>query len=797
MGVFFHILSTGGGSGGSRITRYIAERDKDLEREGLGSRRLFSDDQDNLSYHRADRILDPDHGRPEKDDLIHFSVMIQEEEFDKLGVDEKDKQTRFREAVREAMKGIAAELNADELTWVAGMHRNTQNPHAHVVMSKEFVERGSGRSRRIERIPKALLPHREIENGKEILVNGPIGEKFVVALEKQQALYDKSEERQPELTPAEIWERLANRFQKGREESGRSNKAHASEVVQDLDANREHVRENKSRSSGTAMSLAQISASWNPQQQIADDRFVNLRIALGKRLELECRLAFAEVWHDRAVNHGQTYRFEVVDQSIAEARRISELDVRRRAAARATRLGQGDLAVRNAMIEADLASHAETLRQLEEARQTKIDGLAKDAGSLLGNLSKVEQVLGRRYEISSEKSFTPLVSRQVLSELQNQAVRLNLPEKASELESVRVNLAREYAAPTRTDAEAPVLGGQLNVARADLMARDARLEKFEATVHLTSYEVGEERWSLAAIDKQISRRRDDSKLVPQRAARLDLSSLARLNYSAAGRSQAAADVEHLTNVRNEFVRQIEQRREPLVVDRDLAREMVDVLEIAHSAESRSRLQGGKTMPEPQYERYQINALESSAETLRDPNLLREVHDWEKMASRSDSEINWEGRAVAREITSHLAVEETRERLEHFLESKKVASLHVGEHRTGTLREVEARSLTEYSARTILETSEQRDHRHTVTLAAREHHDRLSSDYAKAHYYHEAARELASEAKERDPKFTDREKINLEIHAERQNDPRIREQYLEMALSQDRSQERDVAASQSR
>src|ERR1700716_3678257 len=122
MGVFFHILSTGGGSGGSRITRYIAERDKDLEREGPGSRRLFSDDQDNLSYNHADRILDPVQGRPEKNDLIHFSVMIETEEFDKLGANEHDKQERFREAVREAMKGMAAELNAEEITLVAGIH---------------------------------------------------------------------------------------------------------------------------------------------------------------------------------------------------------------------------------------------------------------------------------------------------------------------------------------------------------------------------------------------------------------------------------------------------------------------------------------------------------------------------------------------------------------------------------------------------------------------------------------------------------------------------------------------------
>ena len=52
--------------------------------------------------------------------------------------------------------------------------------------------------------------------------------------------------------------------------------------------------------------------------------------------------------------------------------------------------------------------------------------------------------------------------------------------------------------------------------------------------------------------------------------------------------------------------------------------------------------------------------------------------------------------------SGLAVEQAKERLQHFLESKKVASLHLGNHETGTLRQVEARSLTDYLARTIRE-----------------------------------------------------------------------------------------------
>jgi len=773
MGVFFHVLSTGGGSGASRITRYIAERDKDLTREGPGSRRLFSEDQDNLSYHRADRILDPHGGQPDKDDLIHFSVMIEEEEFDKLGAEEKEKQARFREAVREAMKGMAAELNVEELTWVAGIHRNSQNPHTHIVMNKAAIQRGTGKPEWISRIPKRLLPHREIENGKEVIVNGPLGEKFLTAIEKQQALYLHPKEKQPELTPAEKWERLARKYQKEHAEPTRLEQAY-----------------NPSRPT-TSRDHKQIAASWNEQAQTQNDKFIDFRIALGRRLEFEMRLAFAEAWHDRAVRHGHTYRFEVVDQTTGEERRISDFDVRRRAAARATRASYADHTGRNEAIEADLADHSVTLQQLSEARETKIASLGKDVSSLRGTLTKVEEGLGKRYDMPVERELTPLLSRETVSELQQQAVKLNLADRASELEKLRIALAREHAAPVRTDREASTLAAQVNVSRAELMAGDARLENFEASVHLTNYEVAGDRWSLAGIDKQIARRSEDTKLVPQRAARLDLRSLARLNYSAAGREQAALEVEHLIYVRGEIVRQIEERRAPLIADRDLSREMLDVLENAYSTEQRSRSRNGAEMPEPKYERHQVNRLESSAETLRDPRLIKEVTDLEKTAFKNDPEISWEGRAVAREIMSGLAVEETKERLQHFLESKRVASLNLGDHRTGTLREVEARTLTDYLARAI-ESREQRDHRHSITNAAREHHGRLVSDFERASGYHDAARDLASEAQGHDPQFTDKERINLEIYAERQNDTE-RERYLELAASESRSQDHEVSS----
>jgi hypothetical protein len=255
-------------------------------------------------------------------------------------------------------------------------------------------------------------------------------------------------------------------------------------------------------------------------------------------------------------------------------------------------------------------------------------------------------------------------------------------------------------------------------------------------------------------------------------------------------------VQHLLFVRDEIVRKIDERRTPLLAERELARDLVEVLENAYTSEHHRRLPTGLSMPEAKYERHQILSLEASAEVLQDVKLLRDVHEWERTASKND-EINWEGRAIAREITSEIAVEVRRERLEHFRENKKVTSLHLGEHRTGTLREVEAHSLTEYVARALTESQEQRQYSHDVKTTARAHETRLLSDLERAEHYHQAARELASEAKDRNPQFTDKEKINLEIYAERQNDESDRERYLELARGSEQSQDRELSVSLTR
>jgi len=496
-------------------------------------------------------------------------------------------------------------------------------------------------------------------------------------------------------------------------------------------------------------------------------------------------LTFAETWYERAVEHGDTFRFEVVDQSTGEERKISDLDVHRRASARAYNFL--DPRDRESVYESDLSRHGETLKELSGAREAKITELDAKVKGLSGALEKIEARLAREPDVPG---VTPIISRVTLSELQDEAVRLNRPAAFEELENVRLALAWEHKAPARTDDEARTLGAEFNVARADYLAREKRLDNFEASIHLVNYEIGEERWSLVSLDKEIAKRREDAKIIPERAVRLDLRALARINYSPRAREEAARELERLTQVRDQVLQQLELRREELIADRDLARELGDVLKRAYSSEERSREWSGRSMPNPKYSGDHVKSLEASAEILRDTRLLSEVHEWEKAASKHDQNINWKGRAVAREIMAEVGARETRQRLEQFLETKRVASLHLGNYRIGSLREVEARTLTDYLAR-LIETTAQREYRHSVRLAAGEHHGRLLTEVEKASEYHDATRELASSVSSRNPKFTDKEKINLEIYGERQSDPQERDRFLGLARDNGHAQEREV------
>lgn len=180
------------GRGASRVARYIAESKLDPAREDT-RRPLFSDRDDDLAgsdertYRKADRYLSGGRGAPLKKDLIHFSVSFREDDFNRLGAGDDERIDRLRDAAREAMAEVQSDLNVAGWRWIAGIHLNTLHPHIHLVVHKEITEGETAMPRRLGKLPKWMLPHKERgPDGAIGSVDGGIAGHFIVALDRVQ-----------------------------------------------------------------------------------------------------------------------------------------------------------------------------------------------------------------------------------------------------------------------------------------------------------------------------------------------------------------------------------------------------------------------------------------------------------------------------------------------------------------------------------------------------------------------------------------------------------------------------------
>lgn len=761
-------IKSTGGSGASRATRYISERDRDPEREGTKPRPLFSDREDTLGYRGADHLLNGGAGTPDKDDLIHIAVSFNKEDYERLGPTDAERKESLREVAREAIAEMRTDLRAKEMRWVAGIHLNTDNPHIHLLIHKEVRDLVTDRTRRVGRIPKELLPYSEARaDGGTRPVEGRIGGHFVAAL-------DRHIERAREMVERQI---EPERGQKDGREI------------------REWLR-GEVRARGA-------DDSWDARQMSADKSQVRRdRVALGEALEKSLMREYAALDYERALSRGETFRFSARDVSTGNKRQISEVDVRRRADARGARAaGEQSLRtsverrqVRQQVSRQDVTRHAATVGELNKIRGRLITRLEKDLGRANLEHTQAEgraQGVRQKYEGSNREIPTPIIARDRLNELQERAAGHGLASHVEMLEQLRVTLAREHGQPVYDEREAARLGAQAFTAQTDLRAGSERAGSFEQMRHLQRWEVSGERWSLTDIDREIERQSDQARVVGRHHYHLNPRT----------RKEAAREVARLVTIRDEIVERIDGRRHELKQETDGARQLVEVLTRIHESEAASRTNDGRAMPQPEFTREELRRIEANAEVTRDAALLRRLDEFEKHNLERDSQqerVTPEqrlSRAVAREIVAEVAYRESAERLAHYNERGDSQPLAIesidGRISVHRLKETRPHSLVERALRPLIEKSDARETRHAIEAASANSQARLIAENEKSRAYLEAAREIAgnlrAEAREQGidntrlvPEFTPKERINLEIYAERQADPYERERYLSLA-----------------
>ena len=544
--------------------------------------------------------------------------------------------------------------------------------------------------------------------------------------------------------------------------------------------------------------------SWNSETQevfAKDSETLRDRHLLGQAIETRARRELAELNYNLAARAGDTFRFEVRDESSGERREISDFDVRRRAGARGARAASEDeihtslerRAAEQQVAGRDLALHAETLHELGEIRQALIERLEKAftaAAREETEASARAQTIELKYAGVGIEPPPPLLDRGALAELQEKATSHSLARRVEQFETLRTALAAEHNQPARTDEEAARHAAQLFTARTELAAREERGARFDQTRHSRQWEFGDERWSLADLDRRIERQTDDAKLLGKY----------QFHFDPNGRQRAGDEVERLTTIRETVIERIATEQREMQEEVQEAGKLVETLARIETRESAFRAASGQAMPEPFFTRKELERVAANLEVTRDAATLRQLHEYEKqfntyapVKERRSPEQEM-GRALARETMAEIFQRESAERVVNFQARSELQPLRIempgGNLLTKRLEDTKPNSLAERVLRPLIERGAERELQDAIRAAFAQYRDHLLSGHEKSLSYLAAAREIAgllhAETKEHTgvekaaPDFTPKERINIEIYAERLTDPKEREHYLRLS-----------------
>lgn len=164
------------GNGNSDLTRYVAKSKLNEEREGKKSRLLFSEHDDKLTAHEAKKFLCVTGNELRKDELLHYVLSFADEkDFEILGGDEKERRDKVVSILRDSITRAFTSIRIARIRWVAGVHRNTDNPHLHILLNKNAIEKATGELIQVKKLPPSLIAHHEIElDGSKVFSYGAI-----------------------------------------------------------------------------------------------------------------------------------------------------------------------------------------------------------------------------------------------------------------------------------------------------------------------------------------------------------------------------------------------------------------------------------------------------------------------------------------------------------------------------------------------------------------------------------------------------------------------------------------------
>ncbi|MCI0389231.1 MAG: relaxase MobL [Acidobacteria bacterium] len=736
-----------GGSGISQATRYISRRDRDEDREGAAPRKLFSEREDSLSFHQANRLLGKGDD-PRTQDLLHLVISLEkEEDFNQLGSGEESRQQALRDTTRDTTKTMAAGLNTDDLRWVAGIHRNTDNPHIHLLIHRDYRDRETSRTKRLKTLPKEMrVGWERAKDGSRFTDPGTLSRTFETFLEGRMEKARQIEKAHVEIAPAE------------------AKKVHEERLIL-----------------GRAI--------------VAEEKIEQLT----KRRDDAVR--FGEQFRYEFTN-GQGRRRGFSERDIHQRGQVKAYQLMAALPAILTLGERGQL--RAEITASELARNEELLAKHRKTRSADLANIElKLSGALEASQSLIERAGAIRtlYEESGRPALIPILPRAKLAELEDRAIERGDAERVRRLEEIRIALAAETGSPIRTEDEVRRLGAQLFVVQSSLAAEQESAKRFEESKHLLRWDLPESslgeggreepvRKSLAEIDRALVWAKDQAKFLGRRY----------VHWDDRKRGEAKIRIEQLSRERELVLDRIEAEHAEITDQVTDKAEFVAALYQIHTKHEQRHQSEGREMLAARFTLDELKELDTLASRLRDPDFYRTLTELEgQYDARTDerelvSLDKRAGRAQARAILAEINLRESDSYLARFQEHRDWIDLIVNNDGG---RIVTLARLADVERKAPLERAFRRwfveDDRHREVAAVVEAHgQKLAAERQKASEVHAF---LVNEARNReeefaltnpgrplpDPRFTDWEISKLELHAAKEADPILKAKYEQLYL----------------
>jgi hypothetical protein len=461
------IKSSASGGGSSRgLVHYLAHSKLDREKEEVESRALFNESENDLDVRQANQNLSKTGEKPKAEELLHIVIAPSKEEIESVGDNVKMRKQALKTIVRETVAGLEREVKARRLKWIAVLHFNTDNPHAHLALQKEFVnETGQRENLRITR--QMLHYNSREENGEKTLHKGSL----ILAAEGK-------------------LQEIARERQKDRENSFNP------EAVQLKEKSKIEVENAKQLSAGQNA----IISNYRERRILAEEMLARAEISRRER-NIE-----------NLIEHGDKKRFKITDEHMVTTRHVSLFDIERKieiSSRRKARVLHPKNAEKRAaailqIAETERAKHLPVINQLETIRRHVLGfenrhlSRAQEKHTPLHNQ---KLLIEKKYERLKTTQPLPLFTPDEIQQLQSEAIREQNIEKILMLENIRQANALESNRPGRSERDVQDLLGVKIIAELKLEAADKRLADFPKTKDFAKVKIGNSHWSLRLLEQ--------------------------------------------------------------------------------------------------------------------------------------------------------------------------------------------------------------------------------------------------------------------------------------------------------